>query len=273
MMSSVGVALLLLLSPVLLASAAPSQGMGKAKCHNKDGSVLEAPHTDGEDHGDHDHHRSRARRLDHPGTEASTYLVRTGTCNTWTSLIRNYTASAGNQGGTYVRVFSDGSTTAQIDAKLKRNGLLLKNASVMAHLHVGNCFDHNENGHPDFDENGVRTSSSGPLWKHPDSTSGEKKEMHFQFTTDKDGVSDAMSCTPYEVTREANSIVLHESDVGAIVPRGSKDAMGAKKLCCDILWGKDEVRSAGAQVGGRGMSGYAASAVVGVAAWAIGRAR
>ena len=252
--------------------AASSQGTDKAKCHNKDGSVLEAPHTDGEDHhGDHDHHRSRMRRLDHPGTDSSTFLVRTGTCNTWVALIRNYTASTGNQGGTYVRVFSDGSTTAQIDAKLKRNGELLKNASVMAHLHVGNCFDHNQNGQPDFDKNGVRPSTSGALWKHPDSTSDEKKEMHFQFTTDKDGISDAMSCTPYEVTREARSIVLHESDVDAVVPVG-KDEMGKKKLCCDILWGEDQVRSAGAHVGGSGMSGYVTSAVVGTVVWAIGRA-
>ena len=254
------------------AAGAPPQGTDKAKCHKKDGSVLEAAHTDGEGHGGHDHRRLRDRRLDHPGTadSQSTYLVRTGTCNTWTALIRNYSASAGNAGGTYVRVFSDGSTTAQIDATLRRDGATLKNASVMAHLHVGACFEHNENGHPDFDQRGVRESASGALWTHPTSEDGERKEMHFQFTTDADGVSDAMSCTPYEVTRTARSIVLHESDVGAIVPRGSKDAMGAKKLCCDLLWGKDEVRSAAAKSAAN--SGYAASVAVGMAAWAVGRA-
>ena len=50
-----------------------------------------------------------------------------------------------------MRVFSDGSTTAQIDAVIMRNGAKLKNISVMAHLHVGACFDPNYNDHPDFD--------------------------------------------------------------------------------------------------------------------------
>ena len=104
--------------------------------------------------------------------------MRTGTCNTWTALIRNYSASAGNAGGTYVRVFSDGSTTAQIDATLRRDGATLKNASVMAHLHVGACFEHNENGHPDFDQRGVRESASGALWTHPTSEDGEIKPFH-----------------------------------------------------------------------------------------------
>eukprot|EP00946_MAST-07B_sp_MAST-7B-sp1_P004477 g4477.t1 len=249
----------------LLAAGAASapHGTDKAKCHNLDGSVLEAPHTDGED--GHAHHH-RERRLDHPGTDTGTYLVRSGTCNTWTSLIRNYTASSGNKGGTYVRVFSDGSTTAQIDAVIMRNGAKLKNISVMAHLHVGACFDPNYNDHPDFDSKGVRESTSGALWKHPDATSGEPKEMHFQFTTDKDGVSDAMSCTPYQVNREAKSIVLHESDADAIVPVG-KDEMGAKKLCCDILWSKDDVRASSSTAA---LSVYAASVAVGVAAWAAG---
>ena len=116
----------------LLAAGAASapHGTDKAKCHNLDGSVLEAPHTDGED--GHAHHH-RERRLDHPGTDTGTYLGRSGACNLrGASLIRNYTASSGNKGGTYVRVFSDGSTTAQIDAVIMRNGAKLKNISVMA---------------------------------------------------------------------------------------------------------------------------------------------
>lgn len=234
----------------------PDHGHGtdKAKCHKKDGSVLDAAHSDGEDHSDHDHSgHDHHRRLDHPGTSGNTYLVRTGSCVKWTSLIRNYTATDGNKGGTYVRVFSDGSTTAQIDAVIKRNGEKMKNASVMAHLHVGRC---TQTPIDDFDSSGVRESTSGPHWKNSDN-----KEMHFEFTTDKDGNSDAMSCTPYEVDRSAVSVVLHESDDGAVIK------MGAKKLCCDLVWTDDNDKASfGVSLG---ISGYAASLIVGVATWMV----
>lgn len=225
-------------------------GMDKAKCHKKDGSVWDVSHSDGEDHSDHSGH-DHGRLLDHPGTSKKTYLVRTGSCAKWTSLIRNYTATDGSKGGTYIRVFSDGSTTAQIDAVVKRNDEKMKNASVMAHLHVGRC---TQSPVDDFDANGERESTSGPHWKNPDG-----KEMHFEFTTDKDGNSDAMSCTPYEVDRKAVSIVLHESDDDAVIK------MGAKKLCCDLVWTKD---ADSANLGiSKGVSGYAASLIVAVAVW------
>ena len=46
-----------------------------------------------------------------------------------------------------------------------------------------------------------------------------------------------------------------------------KGEMGAKKLCCDILWSKDDVRASSSTAA---LSVYAASVAVGVAAWAAG---
>lgn len=176
---------------------APAHGTDLAYCRGSNSEKIEKPGR--RLHGNNDGHGV---------SKDNVFKVREGKCSKWTSLISNYSAVPGTESGTYVRVFSDGSTTAEIDAILSRNGAVLTKTSVMAHLHAGPCSD------------------PGPHWMND-----KKEEMHFMFKTkDKTGETEAMSCTSYEVDRKAKSVVLHENDANAVVK------MGAKKLCCDLVW-------------------------------------
>jgi len=166
----------------------------------------------------------------HPRSSTSTlplcfkyrYLLREAKCGDWIPLISNYTATNGDYGGTYVRVFSDGTTTAQVDAMIARDGQKLVQTKVMGHVHVGACA---VNPLPTFDQNGVRPTTVGAHWMNTN-----KEEMHFMFETEKNGDANAMSCTSYSLDRTAVSVVLHEADTNAVV------GMHAKKLCCDLTW-------------------------------------
>merc|ERR1711970_663865 len=119
------------------------------------------------------------RRLHHDDGNEDNSLPQVffhGECNKWVSLIQNYTASdpkhanhgqrrldhvdgqlAGGQHYTYIDVFSDHTSTANIDAVIMRNGQRLANAKVMGHLHVGACHAKDAK----FNEEGVMPDTTG----------------------------------------------------------------------------------------------------------------
>jgi hypothetical protein len=226
----------LILTTLALTSATTVHAAATSKCLDADGKPLTAPKSDGgHDHGAHNH---RLRSLeddnhDHGAHDHDlVYMVRQAKCGDWVPLIQNYTAKIGTMGGTYVRVFSDGTTTAQVDAVIMRKGhndttpRHLANTKVMGHLHVGAC---TEKTVPAF-VNGVRASTVGAHWKD-----AKDQELHYMFSTGKKGESTSMTCPSYEVDRTALSVVLHESDTGAVV------GMNAKKLCCDLTWDAKDI--------------------------------
>jgi hypothetical protein len=179
-------------------------------CRRSDGSHDMSKATDGHDHSGHHH-----RMLD----GHSTYKEAQGICKTWVSLISNYTAENGKD-GSHVWVFSDGSTTSQIDAKIFRDGTKLMKTKVMGHLHVGTC------------------DAPGAHWK----SETTHDEVHFMFNTTMDGDAVAKTCNNYKVSQSAKSIVLHESDANAIV------GMNAKKLCCNLIWSSDIAKGASSTI-------------------------
>lgn len=182
-------------------------------CRNADGTAMSG-------HDEHHH-----RRDSHP--EATLVAVCDGG---WVSLISNYSATEGADGGTFVRVFDDGSTTAQIDAVIKRNDVILQNYTTMAHLHVGAC---TADPQPAFDANGVRANTVGAHWMNSD-----KEEVHFMFNTTTTGETESMTCPTFAVDDKALSVVLHEADAGDTVV-----GLNAKKLCCNLKWGPPSAAS------------------------------
>lgn len=206
-----------LLAVVTVAVHAGHPGHTEGTCRNADGTAIDGAGTGGH------HHRRRRDAHPMPTVVAS--------CGDWIPLISNYTAEDGADGGTFVRVFDDGSTTAQIDAVIKRNGVILQNYTTMAHLHVGPC---TADPMPAFDGTGVRVSTVGAHWMNAD-----KKEVHFGFNTTTKGETEAMTCTTYPVDSTAMSVVLHEADPGDTVI-----GLSAKKLCCNLKWAPASAASA-----------------------------
>ena len=141
---------------------------------------------DNHDHSSHDH------------GDLAPWLLREAKCGSWESIISNYSASAGIMGGTYVRVFSDGTATSQVDTTINRDGVVLKETKVMGHLHVGSCFT-NDAGNmspPAYDASGQRPTTVGDHWMND-----KKEEVHFMFSTKANGESHSMTCTKYPINR------------------------------------------------------------------------
>jgi hypothetical protein len=171
-----------------------------AACRTRDGEVDDGHTHDGDDHDHHGHHH---RNLGHA---SDVFLKMSAKCKPkeWTSYIKNYSAT---DEGTHIYVFSDGTTTARVRAEIVRDGASFKNAKVVGHLHAGAC------------------SAPGKHWWND-----EHEELHFSFNTTDNGHTEAETCRDVAVDETAKSIVLHEADDNAVV------GMGAKKLCCDLVW-------------------------------------
>ena len=146
----------------------------------------------------HAHHRTLADdnhdHSSHDHGDVAPWLLREAKCGSWESIISNYSATAGTMGGTYVRVFSDGTATSQVDATINRDGAVLKETKVMSHLHVGSCFSTNDA--PAYDASGQRPTTVGDHWMND-----KKEEVHFMFTTKANGDSHSMTCTKYPINR------------------------------------------------------------------------
>ena len=154
-------------------------------------------------HHDPAHHRTLADanhdHSTHDHGDVTPWLLREAKCSSWESIISNYSATAGTMGGTYVRVFSDGTATSQVDTTINRDGVVFNKKKVMGHLHVGSCFSTNDAGTmspPAYDASGQRPTTVGDHWMND-----KKEEVHFMFTTKANGDSQSMTCTKYPINR------------------------------------------------------------------------
>ena len=169
-------------------------------CKDANAKIITNPSAD--DHHDAAHHRTLADdnhdHSSHDHGDLAPWLLREAKCGSWESIISNYSASAGIMGGTYVRVFSDGTATSQVDTTINRDGVVLKETKVMGHLHVGSCFT-NDAGNmspPAYDASGQRPTTVGDHWMND-----KKEEVHFMFSTKANGESHSMTCTKYPINR------------------------------------------------------------------------